>query len=99
MSATVLRGDQVVWSEGLGMADVEGGITATSETKFRVGSVSKLFTAAAGRDYIHHGGSSNGGSAFLLVYPREGLVVAMAANSFANWGEQQALRLASFFLE
>jgi serine beta-lactamase-like protein LACTB len=53
---------------------------------------------SAGRPILHHGGSSNGGSAFLLVYPRERIVVAMAANAFSNWGEMEARRLAGFFL-
>jgi CubicO group peptidase (beta-lactamase class C family) len=53
---------------------------------------------SAGRPIVHHGGSSNGGSAFLLVYPRERVVVAMAANSFSSWGEREARRLAEFFL-
>lgn len=65
----------------------------------RVGIGWRVGVDSSGREYMHHGGSSNGGSAFLLVYPRERLVVAMAANAFANWGEQQALRLTSMFLE
>jgi CubicO group peptidase (beta-lactamase class C family) len=55
-------------------------------------------TDSAGRRYLHHGGSSNGGSAFLLVYPDEGLVVSMAANAYARWGMAEALHVASIFL-
>lgn len=51
-----------------------------------------------GRQYLHHAGSSNGGSAFLLVYPNEQLVVAMASNAFAQWGERDALAIAAIFL-
>lgn len=52
----------------------------------------------AGRRYLHHGGSSNGGSAFLLLYPEEGLVVAIAANALGSWSTPEALRLAAMFL-
>ena len=51
-----------------------------------------------GRPFYHHGGSSNGGSAFLLVYPRERLVVAMASNAFGQWSDREALAVAHFFL-
>jgi serine beta-lactamase-like protein LACTB len=52
-----------------------------------------------GRQYVHHGGSSNGGSAFLLVYPRERLVVAMASNALGQWSEREAVALARYFLQ
>jgi CubicO group peptidase (beta-lactamase class C family) len=47
--------------------------------------------------YVHHGGSSNGGSAFLLVLPRQQLVVAMASNAFGQWSTPEALALARIF--
>ena len=53
---------------------------------------------SAGRRYFHHGGSSNGGAAFLLVYPDQQLVIALASNAFTQWGERDALRIASIFL-
>jgi len=53
---------------------------------------------AKGRRIYHHGGTSNGGTAFLLVYPDEGLVVAMAANAFARWSTPEAQRVAELFL-
>jgi CubicO group peptidase (beta-lactamase class C family) len=46
-AATVTQRGRVIWSDGFGFADRERGIPATPETKFRVGSVSKLFTAVA----------------------------------------------------
>lgn len=48
--------------------------------------------------YWHHGGSSNGGAAFLLVYPNEKLIVSMASNAFAAWGERDAVEVARLFL-
>lgn len=47
LSVAVGRGSEVLWSEGLGYADLTHGIMVTPLTKFRVGSVSKPMTAAA----------------------------------------------------
>ena len=46
VSITVSVNGEVVWSEGFGYADLEQNVPVTSETKFRVGSVSKPLTAA-----------------------------------------------------
>ena len=46
-SVTVMRGGRVVWSEGLGVADVENNLPVTNLTRFRIGSVSKSLTAVA----------------------------------------------------
>jgi CubicO group peptidase (beta-lactamase class C family) len=54
---------------------------------------------STGRRYFHHGGTSNGGAAFLLVYPDQQLVIAMASNAFTSVGERDALRIASIFLK
>lgn len=43
----VARGDHVLFSEGFGLANLELDVPNTTETVFRVGSVSKQFTAAA----------------------------------------------------
>ena len=47
LSMAVAIGDSVVWSEGFGFANVERQTPATSATRFRIGSVTKLLTAAA----------------------------------------------------
>jgi CubicO group peptidase (beta-lactamase class C family) len=47
VSAAVFRAGEVVWSDALGLADVEGGVEATPETQYRIGSITKTFTAAA----------------------------------------------------
>ncbi|MGH7565496.1 MAG: serine hydrolase domain-containing protein [Gemmatimonadota bacterium] len=53
-----------------------------------------------GRRVVHHGGASEGGRAFLLLYPEEGIVVAMATNrSNAPLFEQEAQSVAHLFLE
>ena len=46
-SVTVLRNGRQVWSEGLGLADVENKLPVTTLTKFRIGSVSKPIAAVA----------------------------------------------------
>ena len=43
----VVHDQEVVWTRGYGFADRENGVAATPETLFRVGSVTKLFTATA----------------------------------------------------
>lgn len=60
-----------------------------------VGLAWRIATDAAGRRYVHHGGDSVGGRAFLLIYPDERLAVVLLANlSFAGFGEKQARAIA-----
>ncbi len=46
-SAAVLMGGEIVWSEGFGFAHLEQGTRVDTQTRFRIGSVSKVVTAAA----------------------------------------------------
>src|ERR1700732_3824650 len=46
-SVLVARGDQVLFSKGYGSANLEWGIPDTPNTKFRLGSITKQFTAAS----------------------------------------------------
>jgi CubicO group peptidase (beta-lactamase class C family) len=46
VSAAVYRGGEVVWAEVVGSADADGG-EATAETQYRIGSITKTFTAVA----------------------------------------------------
>lgn len=46
LSIAVSVGDSIVWSEGFGFADVQRKIPVTPSTRFRIGSVTKLLTAA-----------------------------------------------------
>ena len=48
-SVAVAVDGRVAWSEGFGMADAEQRVAVTPLTRFRLGSVSKVLTAAAGR--------------------------------------------------
>jgi CubicO group peptidase (beta-lactamase class C family) len=47
LSIAVSVGDSIVWLEGFGLADVSQKIPVTRSTRFRIGSVTKLLTAAA----------------------------------------------------
>jgi CubicO group peptidase (beta-lactamase class C family)/D-alanyl-D-alanine dipeptidase len=44
LSIALVDDQQIVWSQGFGMADPKNKIHATAETVYRIGSVSKLFT-------------------------------------------------------
>lgn len=47
LSITVMKGEEIIWSEGFGYADLEQEIPVyPDKTKFRVGSISKPMTAA-----------------------------------------------------
>jgi CubicO group peptidase (beta-lactamase class C family) len=47
LSIALVDDQKVVWSEGFGYANKVGNVPATPETVYRVGSISKLFTATA----------------------------------------------------
>jgi CubicO group peptidase (beta-lactamase class C family) len=47
VSAAVVQDGEFVWSAGFGMADLENSVPATSETLYRLASVSKPITATA----------------------------------------------------
>jgi CubicO group peptidase (beta-lactamase class C family) len=45
--AALMRGGEVVWTDAVGLADLETERAATPETQYRIGSITKTFTAAA----------------------------------------------------
>lgn len=47
VAVLIARGDDVLYSGAVGLASVEHGVPITTDTKFRIGSVSKQFTAAS----------------------------------------------------
>ena len=47
LSIALVDDQQIVWAQGFGYADKARNIAATPETVYRVGSISKLFTATA----------------------------------------------------
>ena len=47
VSVGIVRDQELVWARGFGLADLADGRPATADTVYRVGSVSKTFTAVA----------------------------------------------------
>src|SRR5438046_5632615 len=47
MSVVVVKGDRVVYAKGFGVASTESRLPVTPDTLFRVGSMTKMFTATA----------------------------------------------------
>jgi CubicO group peptidase (beta-lactamase class C family) len=47
VSAAVVRDGEVIWAEAVGLANAEDGVAATPEHQYRIGSITKTFTAAA----------------------------------------------------
>jgi CubicO group peptidase (beta-lactamase class C family) len=47
LAAAVVRARETVWAGAVGLADIEAGIEATPETQYRVGSITKTFTAVS----------------------------------------------------
>jgi CubicO group peptidase (beta-lactamase class C family) len=45
LAATLRRGSEVLWSEAIGLADVEAGTPASTDQQVRIGSITKTFTA------------------------------------------------------
>ena len=45
VSASVFRSEELVWEQALGLADVEAAEEATPQTQYRIGSITKTFTA------------------------------------------------------
>jgi len=54
-------------------------------------------TNDSGNTYIHHGGSSIGGRSFLLIYPKEEIIVAITSNLFTRFNESFVLKVAEKF--
>jgi CubicO group peptidase (beta-lactamase class C family) len=55
LSIALIDDQRLVWAEGFGHADKEGGRPATAETLYRVGSISKLLTATAAMQLAEQG--------------------------------------------
>ncbi|HZT84845.1 MAG TPA: serine hydrolase domain-containing protein [Gaiellaceae bacterium] len=47
IAAAVLRDGELVWETAVGVADVGSDVEATPDTQYRIGSITKTFTAAA----------------------------------------------------
>ena len=47
IAAAVVRDGEVIWADAVGLANAESGETATPDHQYRIGSITKSFTAAA----------------------------------------------------
>jgi CubicO group peptidase (beta-lactamase class C family) len=47
VSAAVVHDGEVIWADAVGLANAEDGLAATAEHQYRIGSITKTFTAAA----------------------------------------------------
>ena len=45
IAAAVVRGGEVVWADAVGLADAEQAVDATPDHQYRIGSITKTFTA------------------------------------------------------
>ena len=55
LSLALVDDQRVVWAQGFGFADLEQGMPASADTVYRVGSISKLFTATAAMQLAERG--------------------------------------------
>lgn len=55
LSVAVAQGDRIVFSAAIGLADVQGGKTATAQTTYRIASTSKAITAVAVLQLVDQG--------------------------------------------
>jgi len=55
LSIALVDDQKIVWQEGFGYADKSKGIKATPQTRYRAGSITKLFTAMATMKLVEEG--------------------------------------------
>ncbi|HJO03367.1 MAG TPA: serine hydrolase domain-containing protein [Acidobacteriota bacterium] len=55
LSLAVRQGDKLQFAKGYGSADLENGVLAAAETVYRIGSITKQFTAAAIMQLVERG--------------------------------------------
>ena len=55
LSAAVAVDGKIVWAEGFGLADAENQVPVSPESRFRLGSISKLITVAAAAKLVEAG--------------------------------------------
>lgn len=55
VSVAFFEGGEVVWTRAYGLADVDGGVAVTPETRFQAASISKPVAATAALDLVEEG--------------------------------------------
>lgn len=51
------------------------------------------------RIFMHHGGSAIGGRSFLLVYPKQGVIIAVTSNLSDSFNQDFIMKIAELFLD
>ena len=79
VSVAISRGGDLLVAKGYGYADIENDVPATNETVYRIGSITKQFTAASIMQLIESGDVSLDDelTRFLPDYPMQGHVVTV----------------------
>lgn len=68
-SIALFGGDTIIWSEGFGYANTDKDLKATTETEYRIGSITKLFTGTAIMQ-LHERNIFNIDNSVIKTYPR-----------------------------
>ena len=101
LSIGVARADEILVAEGFGLASVELDVPATADTVYRIGSITKQFTAAAILLLVEEGKVSLDGSltTYLPDYPKVGDVVTIRHLLQHTSGVVDFTRLPAYRLE
>lgn len=78
-SVAIARGDQIILSKGYGLAEAEHDVVANADTLFRIGSITKQYTAAAIMKLIEQGKMTldDDMTKYLPKYPTQGNTVTI----------------------
>jgi CubicO group peptidase (beta-lactamase class C family) len=55
LTVGIVSGTELIWTKGYGLADVENGKAATTDTVYRIGSITKQFTVLMLLQLVEHG--------------------------------------------
>lgn len=74
----------------------EGTLISGEKTAYGIGW--KLDRGSLHRKFVYHGGSSIGGRSFILIYPKEELIIAITCNLSTNFDQRFILKIADLFM-
>jgi serine beta-lactamase-like protein LACTB, mitochondrial len=92
----VLVNDEFLRKETIELLFTSQKLINGTETSYGMGW--RIGKDARGKKYVYHSGTSIGGKAFVLIYPHEKVVAAIAANVNANFDEKMMLKISGYFL-
>ena len=65
-SVSIAQGDKLIYSKSVGFSDVEQGLRASENSKYRIGSISKTFTAVLTLKALEEGKLKNASENFYI---------------------------------